>query len=461
MNLRRFVGTGAAVILLVASWRGIGAGVAPDPLPPDRAPRPPAPLAAQGAGSCSATACHGSMAPAARDEYPSRVLRNEHTTWLTQDRHADAYRVLFSQRSKEMASRLSSGKVKVAAHQDQRCLACHATGGIGPTSVPAEVVRQDGVSCESCHGPAQHWLAEHTQYGWNNRSPQEKEQRGMRPTKELAQRAAVCVGCHVGAPGRDMNHDLIAAGHPRLNFEFAAYLANMPPHWEEDVGGNFPARAWAIGQAATAKAAADLLAHRAGGGGGSPWPEFSEYNCFACHHDLADEQWRQKLPAGGRTPGSPAWGTWYYPAALILAHQAGKPDVRDLDERFTALRTEMNQLGADPARAAEAAQQVSQALGRWLQTLPEETRRYDSSKVKALIEGVRAKDAPGLAEGWDGAAQRYLALQPLRLALKGLDPARTEATLDAELKSLFQSLQFSPGYDSPRKYDPALPFGNR
>jgi len=192
-----------------------------------------------------------------------------------------------------------------------------------------------------------------------------------------------------------------------------------------------------------------------------PGRSFSEYNCFACHHDLADEQWRQKLPAGGRTPGTPAWGTWYYPAALALAHVGGKADLRNLEERVSALRTEMNHLGGDPARVAGAAQQVSLALGKWLQTLPEETRSYNAAKVKALIEGIRAKEAPGLAEGWDGAAQRYLALQPLRLTLQGLDPARTEPTLDAEVKSLFQSLQFSPGYDSPRKFDPALPFGNR
>jgi Cytochrome c554 and c-prime len=459
MNLRRSVGTGAAVIFLVASWRGTGAGVAPDPLPAARPQTLPAPLAVQGAGSCSATACHGSMAPAARDEYPSRVLRNEHTTWITQDRHADAYRVLFSRRSQVMASQLSGGKVP--AHQDERCLACHATGGVGPTVTATEVVRQDGVSCESCHGPAQLWLTEHTRYDWNNRSPQEKQQRGMRPTRDLSQRAAICVECHVGSPGRDMNHDLIAAGHPRLNFEFAAFLANMPPHWVEDVGGNFPARVWAIGQATTAKAAVDLLAYRAGHAAGSPWPEFSEYNCFACHHDLAGEQWRQQREPAGRMPGAPAWGTWYYPSALTLARQGGQAELRDLEERFAVLRTEMSRFGADPGKSVTAAQQLSQALARWLQGLPEETRSYDTPKVKALIESVRAKDAPGAAGGWDGAAQRYLALQPLRLALKGLDPSWTGAPLEAELKSLFQSLQFPRGYDSPRRYDPALPFGSR
>jgi len=413
----------------------------------------------QGAGSCSATACHGSITPAARDEYPSRVLRNEHTTWITQDRHADAYRVLSSRRSQDMASRLAGRKVR--AEQEERCLACHATGGVGPTAAAAEVVRQDGVSCESCHGPAQHWLAEHTRYDWNNRSPLEKERLGMRQTRELHQRAAICVGCHVGSPGRDVNHDLIAAGHPRLNFEFAAFLANMPPHWVEDTGGNFPARVWAIGQAATAKAAADLLAHRASHAAGSPWPEFSEYNCFACHHDLANEEWRQKRPPGGRAPGIPAWGTWLYPSALNLARLGGPAELSDPEGPFSALRTEMNRFGDDRVKAAGAAQQVSQALARWLQTLPEETRSYDAPKVKALIESVRAKDATGVADGWDGAAQRYLALQPLRLALKGLDPAGTDAPLDAELKSLFSLLQFPPGFDSPRRYDPGVPSGSR
>jgi hypothetical protein len=121
----------------------------------------------------------------------------------------------------------------------------------------------------------------------------------------------------------------------------------------------------------------------------------------------------------------------------------------------------MNRFGSDPGETAAAAREVSRTLTRWLQTLADEAKGYDAPKVAALIENVRAKDAPGLAQGWDGAAQRYLALQPLRLALKGLDPARTDSALDAEVMSLFKALQFPPGYDSPRHYDPARPFGNR
>lgn len=469
MNLRRFLGMSGAAILVVASWRGHGtdAGVAPEPLPGARTAAA-APLTAwtvQGAGSCSATACHGSMAPAARAIYPSRVLRNEHTTWITQDRHADAYRVLLTRRSQEIASRLAGRAA--AAERDARCLACHATAGNSPAplTAPLAVVQQDGVSCESCHGPAERWLGAHTQLGWSRLSPAEKESRfGMRPTRELHQRAAICVECHVGSPGRDVNHDLIAAGHPRLTFEFAAFLANMPPHWVEDVGGNFPARAWAVGQAVTARAAADLLAVRAGAAvagaaGGAAWPEFSEYDCFACHHDLADQAWRPSRSAQGGAPGIPAWGTWYYPSVLMLARHGGRGDPRALEERFVSLRAEMGRLDADPGKVAAAAQGVSQALTHWLQRLPEESRSYDAPRLRALIAAARTR-APDTPAGWDTAAQRYLALQPLRLALKALDPAETGPASDNELRRLFDALQFPRGYDSPRWYDPAQGAGN-
>src|SRR5262249_43821647 len=59
--------------------------------------------------------------------------------------------------------------------------------------------------------------------------------------------------------------------HPRLNFEFATFLANLPRHWKEALGGKSdPARgmtAWALGQVVSARAALELLAWRGGSGG--------------------------------------------------------------------------------------------------------------------------------------------------------------------------------------------------
>jgi hypothetical protein len=70
-----------------------------------------------GTYGCSARACHGGLEPLRG----SSVLQNEHTTWILHDKHADAYRVLFNERSQTIARNLG-GK---PAHEDVRCLACH------------------------------------------------------------------------------------------------------------------------------------------------------------------------------------------------------------------------------------------------------------------------------------------------------------------------------------------------
>ncbi len=141
-------------------------------------------LLPQGVGSCAATACHGGVSSG---NYPSRVLRNEYTTWVTQDEHANAYQVLTSARSQRMVS-LLPGK-RGPGLEDARCLACHATSGTGPLERPPTLVRQDGVGCESCHGPAELWLGAHTTGWWSGLTPTDKEAQLRRCARPGAHRA--------------------------------------------------------------------------------------------------------------------------------------------------------------------------------------------------------------------------------------------------------------------------------
>ena len=204
----------------------------------------------------------------------------------------------------------------------------------------------DGVSCEVCHGPAENYLAAHTMQGWSELGAARFEPRfGMKNTADIAARAQLCVGCHVGEPDakgrpwRDVNHDLIAAGHPRLNFEFSAYMATLPPHWNTrtDPQRFDELRSWIVGQFTSSDAALRLLECRAKAAESKPaadaeplvppsWPELAEYDCFACHHELAGRSWRQDLgraAAAGdrpaRKPGAPAFGTWYYDGLRLMA----------------------------------------------------------------------------------------------------------------------------------------------
>ncbi len=259
----------------------------------------------RGAGSCSAVACHGSIKDTKSPL--SSVRRNEHTTWMSSDKHSRAYAVLFDKKSDLIARRLAGSESEYTkAHEDTRCLACHTTPRPVTELGPTRWLNSDGVGCESCHGAAANYLGPHTTWEWKEKKRAEKVAKGFVITKDLRIRSEICAGCHVGeysADGltvRDVNHDLIAAGHPRLSFELTAYLENMPRHWDEkdekdeDSGqavargpaGNFAARAWAIGRLTTIKAALAARATierdretigRAGGSSRAPgWDQLRE-----------------------------------------------------------------------------------------------------------------------------------------------------------------------------------------
>jgi hypothetical protein len=353
----------------------------------------------RGSGSCSATACHGSISRLDRSVPDSRVRRNEHTTWISDDPHSRAYQVLFGELSERIERNLAGGAGSPKpAPKDERCLACHTTPRPAAALAATSWMNADGVGCESCHGRSAEWLGPHTTYGWRDKGWPEKAKLKMENTRDLAARAEICAGCHVGShspdglPVRDVNHDLIAAGHPRLNFEFAAFLANMPAHWEEkdekgklladDPAGAaaFPARAWAIGRLATVKAALELLEARAAKAQclqdrlakpaaapeplalplagadtpGAPWPEFTEYGCFACHHDLRDEAWRRRARTDGIKPGTPSWGSWTLPLTReLLDELVPLPVAGPYTESLRPLSEEMAKPGPDPGAIQE------------------------------------------------------------------------------------------------------------
>src|SRR5581483_2253708 len=90
----------------------------------------------------------------------------------------------------------------------------------------------------------------------------------------------------------------------------------------------FHARVWAIGQVESARAAVEQLKHRAEAANSraektTPWPEFSEYGCFACHKNLQVDSPRQLAGYGKRLPGALPFGNWYLPLTVTYAKLAG------------------------------------------------------------------------------------------------------------------------------------------
>jgi hypothetical protein len=173
-----------------------------------------------------------------------------------------------------------------------------------------------GIGCETCHGGARQWLTVHYQTGVSH---EELLRLGMIDTKNLVVRAKLCAGCHVGSAEQDMNHDMIAAGHPPLRFEQASYEALLGrKHWDDTAARlanpDYEVQLWAAGRIAAGAAAVELLGARSqvtGLRGQRPWPEFAESNCLGCHQPLTTRgDQRLALRELGKSGRLPAWQTW-------------------------------------------------------------------------------------------------------------------------------------------------------
>lgn len=192
-----------------------------------------------------------------------------------------------------------------------RCISCHVTVSAEETKSESPLASETlarGVDCESCHGAASAWLEPHTRSDWLG-SARFTEATGMRDTEAFEARIDGCVRCHVGSRRadslvRDVNHDLIAAGHPPLRFEARAFLANLPPHWDPsqhrdaDLPEHDPTpnmRRFVVGRMRALRAAALLTAERVEDfhsadrvGSDAVWPELADFDCFACHQSLTE-----------------------------------------------------------------------------------------------------------------------------------------------------------------------------
>ncbi|MHC4875601.1 MAG: multiheme c-type cytochrome [Planctomycetota bacterium] len=423
-----------------------------------------------GVAGCAAANCHGG-------DGSRGVLGSEYSIWIQDDPHAKAYTDLFNETSQRMAKALRLDK---PAHEAKLCLNCHGPQSDPPFDGPVagHGVLLDGVSCESCHGAASLWLGPHVRRDWKQKSAAEKAEFGFRDTKDLWTRGKVCADCHVGEAGRDVNHDLYAAGHPRLFFELSAFNANLPAHWSRDAdrkregsdtASSFEAKLWALGQVASVEAAVDLLVHRAKAasddvpafvrGGDYPhedtiavWPELAETGCFACHHELSQPSWRQLRGYAGRKPGHSPWQSWLTPLVGDVSSQFS-----DGGNPLGSLAAEMAKPYPDRATVVSTAMEAQRQLEELGATINDQKLSRD--QVTSLLSTV-AQNGPELAaQNWDSATQTYLALVALHQGLQDVAgngngvPDAKGREVNRTLEELLGQLAFPEGTDSPRSFN--------
>jgi hypothetical protein len=398
-----------------------------------------------GSTGCSARACHGSMTAE-----NGGVLRNEYTVWLTRDRHSDAYASLYKPLAKQIAQR----RGQKAAHEDAACLACHAPAVANQLSGNVQVDLHEGVGCEACHGPAGSWIGLHTGPNWRDHSPQQKAKQGFASLTNATEVASRCVSCHVGARrlqpvDRDVTHDMIAAGHPRLMFEFSSYLAHMPRHWTEKTNTSFTGsseKAWLSGQLASLHSAVQLTVDRAAGQR-KEWPDLTEFDCFSCHHALQPEGANRTLDVrkaqGAGDMGPMVYQIWYRAVPLRLAEVQGSQCPAGLATALSQLDHVMSRARPRATEVIEAGRPVISALEQWQAAT---LAGAEVSPRQMLAKFCRSAAARPINR-WDEAEQVYLGFSAL-----GRDDGDQLSVLG--LSKLSELLGPGPN-QCGRPYDPA------
>jgi len=164
-----------------------------------------------GVSSCQSSLCHGGGAG-----------NDQCAIWAAVDFHVRAYAILLTPRSRSITDALNSVNPTV----NERCTVCHSPlQALPPQRVSTAAFVDEGVTCESCHGPASLWLRSHTRKDY---TAAQRVASGMTDLRGAYGRANTCVACH-----EYLSPDIAKAGHPELIFELDSQTVSEPPHWHE------------------------------------------------------------------------------------------------------------------------------------------------------------------------------------------------------------------------------------
>lgn len=391
-----------------------------------------------GPGSCSSSNCHGSVAP----KNAVRIAQNEYSIWAAQDKHARAYLVLSNPVSLRMGKILG---LEQPPNKTDKCLKCHALNVRPEQRAETFQSIEDGVSCESCHGPAVGWLGPHTLKNWTH---EQSLKLGMYDMRDLTKRTERCLTCHMGTAEKEVDHTMIAAGHPDLRFQLEFFSSAMPRHWKPaaDASTWLTVRELAVGQAVQLREALNRLSRRASGGN---WPEFAEYDCIACHHSLTDPEvsWRQASGYSGRQPGAPAWNASTYAVFRFIAGAVDSSTTEQLTsdleniERLSGKPGAKDQLAVQAKDAAALADRIA---------LEVNAQAYDRNLAARLLREIAGASETISMEGERSAEQATMALESLSVAYSRNEQIANQTELQAAINGLFQQINNPSAYNAPQ-----------
>jgi hypothetical protein len=406
-----------------------------------------------GVASCSGSTCHG------RSEPTGKVVRqDELMIWQDESSpagaHSRAWRVLQSQRSQAIARRLG----KPNATSEPLCLGCHAT----PAASNARGGRfqtSDGVGCESCHGAASGWLSSHYAVGANHA---QNVARGLVPLENPRARADKCLDCHFGSAedGQFVNHQIMAAGHPRIAFELDLFTT-LQQHHNEDAdyaqrkGRSNGIQQWAVGQAMALERSLALYSNPRRGTEGV-FPEFYFFDCHTCHRRISDnpnfEPTKLDNPSRPIPEGMPA----YNDENMIMLAAAARVSAPGLAQRFERDSRAFHQaIAKDRASAVAAAgrlRETARALGTAFSTAS-----MGRQQAFAIIDAITSNAISERYTDYAGSVQAVMATDTLLSALVNSGQVNAQAVngIRADINSAYRAVR-DPNDYQPRDFRASL-----
>jgi hypothetical protein len=291
---------------------------------------------------------------------------------------------------------------------------------------------------------------------------------GFIDNQPLVERARQCATCHVGTSTADVDHDMIAAGHPELYFEFSSYHARLPKHWssvdERIATAHFEIQSWLAGQIACIQASLELRigrADRARRNQQIGWPDLAEQSCFSCHQRIRPADRSPSRPPAIRNAEIAArtWNPWHRPIHDQIVERAGLPPLDGNDPTFwrpmvqltpATLPQHRDGLLASLQRAVGSTTQHDSALQ------PRELLAWlrDSNHTLSWEQACQQVFAiSALERSWDD--ELTIAVRQSRLSESERDHYRDQTVADRRLlQELREALTYADGRRFPTIIDP-------
>jgi hypothetical protein len=244
----------------------------------------------------------------------------------------------------------------------------------------------------------------------------------------------------------------------------------MPKHWKE-IGEKpnstpdpwFDVRALAVGQAVQLR---EQLLRVARNAQSSVWPEYSDLDCFACHHSLtnAENSWEQErgyppFPAAtsasglalpqtgaGRRPGNPPWNLSRYVVLRQAVSDVDPDSARELDADIERLYGMISSLNPDRVQVVALANSTSNLAGRLIPRMRAAT--WDQPRTMRVMKATLNNADYISRQGERSAEQVAMAVRVLYAAYAAKGKPAGDARIQEAINALFTHFENPSAYNA-------------